>query len=276
MNIPPCYQQDAYKIDHRRQYPSNSTLVFSNFTARGSRIDGLDKVVFFGLQYFVKQYLIEDWNNNFFQQPIDEVVAKYNRRLVNLVGPNEIGDQHIRDLHTLGYLPIEIWALPEGSNVDLRVPMFVIWNSDPRFYWLTNALETILSTTIWLPCTSATTALMYRKLLNDWVDKTNPEMKDFVSWMAHDFSFRGHASYESAMTSGAGHLLSFTGTDTVPAIDFLEEYYNADSDKELVGGSVSATEHSTQCVGVGAYLDSIPDEIDESYPYYAYAVASGD
>lgn len=275
-DILPILRTDGYKIDHRRQYPTNSTLVFSNFTSRGTRIEGLDKVVFFGLQYFIKKYLIEDWNTNFFAQPIEKVVKSYNRRLLNYVGPNQIGDQHIRDLHALGYLPLEIWALPEGSNVNLRVPMFVVWNTNPKFYWLTNAIETILSTTIWMPCTSATTALMYRKLLSKWVDQTNPEMKSFVDWMAHDFSFRGHASCESAMTSGAGHLLSFTGTDTVPAIDFLEQYYNADSDNELVGGSVSATEHSVQCVGAGNYINSVPDEVNESYEYYSYAVALGD
>lgn len=271
-NLLPPTLLDGYKIDHRRQYPQNSTLVFSNFTSRGTRVEGLDKVVFFGLQYFIKRYLIEDWNTNFFAQPVEKVVKSYNRRLLNYVGPNQIGDQHIRDLHALGYLPLEIWALPEGSNVNLRVPMFVVWNTNPKFYWLTNAIETILSTTIWMPCTSATTALMYRKLLSKWVDQTNPEMKSFVDWMAHDFSFRGHASCESAMTSGAGHLLSFTGTDTVPAIDFLEQYYNADSDNELVGGSVAASEHSVACMG-STYVNGIPDDyayfdrmITEVYP----------
>ncbi len=260
-NTIPTLLVDGYKIDHRRQYPNNSQLVFSNFTPRGSRIRGLDKVVFFGMQYFIKQYLIEDWGQNFFSRDIDEVISIYNRRINNYLGPNLIGDQHIRDLHALGYLPLEIWALPEGSNVNLRVPMFVMYNTHPNFFWLTNLIETIVSTTLWLPCTSATTALLYRKLLTNWVDKTNPEMKDFVSWMAHDFSFRGHAAYESAITSGAAHLLFFTGTDTVPAIDFLEEYYNADSDKELIGGSVAASEHSVACMG-STYVNGTPDDFE--------------
>ena len=250
MNTLAPLQVDGYKTDHRRQYPPNSTLVFSNLTARGTRVKGLNKVVLFGLQYFTKEYLINEWNTNFFNLPIEQVVKAYTRRLNNYLGPNMIGEQHIRDLHALGYLPLEIWSLPEGSNVNLRVPMFVVWNTDVRFYWLTNAIETILSTTIWLPCTSATTALIYRKILNEWAKITNPEMIDFVPWQGHDFSFRGHSSFESAKTSGAAHLLSFTGTDTIPAIDFLEDYYNADSDKELVGGSVSATEHSVMCMGI--------------------------
>jgi len=248
MYINPTMLLDGYKIDHRRQYPTNSKLVFSNLTARGSRVKGLEKVILFGLQYFTKEYLIKQWNEKFFQQPLDVVTKKYGRRLLGYIGVNNIGDQHIRDLHALGYLPLEIWSLPEGSNVDLRVPMFVVFNTDARFFWLTNAIETILSTTIWGPCTSATTALMYRKLLNKWADKTNPEMMDFVQWQGHDFSFRGHFGLEAATMSGAGHLLFFTGTDTVPSIDFLEEYYNADCEKELIGGSISATEHSVACM----------------------------
>jgi len=267
---------DGYKVDHRRQYPTNSQLVFSNLTARGTRVKGLDKVILFGLQYFTKKYLVEDWNRNFFNLPLDEVTARYGRRLLNYLGVNQIGDQHIRDLHALGYLPLEIWTLPEGSNVNLRVPMFVVWNTDARFFWLTNAIETILSTTIWGPCTSATTAVMYRKIFEKWANQTAPEAIGFVPWQGHDFSFRGHFGYEAACMSGAAHLLAFTGTDTLPAIDFLEEYYNADSDKELVGGSVAASEHSCMCLGTATIAASIPDEIDESHPYFAYVVSLGD
>jgi nicotinamide phosphoribosyltransferase len=240
---------DGYKVDHRRQYPSNATLVFSNLTARGSRVEGLDSVIFFGLQYFMDEYLIKDWNDNFFSLPLDAVTEQYGSDLLGYLGVNDVGDQHIRDLHALGHLPLEIWALPEGSNVNLRVPMMVVWNTDARFYWLTNAIETILSTTIWMPCTSATTALMYRRILDRFASETNPEMKDFVGWQGHDFSFRGHSSRESACTSGAGHLLSFTGTDTLPAISLLEKHYACGRKTELIGGSVAATEHSVMCMG---------------------------
>lgn len=267
---------DGYKVDHRRQYPSNCTLVFSNLTARGSRIKGLKKVIFFGLQYFIKEYLIRDWNRNFFQQDVEDVVEEYRTELNEYLGPNAIGEQHIRDLHALGYLPLEIWALPEGSNVNLRVPMMAVYNTDPRFYWLTNAIETILSTTIWGPCTSATTALIYRKILNQWARDTNPEMIEFVPWQGHDFSFRGHFGLEAAKMSGGGHLLSFTGTDTLPAINWLKKYYNATVANGPIGGSIAATEHSTICVSVGQLLTTIPDEIDSDHEYYDYVTALAD
>lgn len=273
METLPALLTDGYKVDHRRQYPNNTLTVFSNLTARGSRVKGIDKVITFGLQYFIKEYLINDWNKNFFQQPIEEVCAKYRRRINNYIGENQIGDQHIRDLHALGHMPLEIWALPEGSNVNLRVPMFVVWNTDVRFFWMTNAIETILSTTIWGTCTSATTALMYRKIFEQWAKKTNPEMLGFVPFQGHDFSFRGHFGREAATISGAAHLTSFVGTDTIPAIDFLEQYYNANSDKELVGCSVAASEHSVACMGSTYEEDGTADDfayfermITEVYP----------
>ena len=228
------------------------------------------------------KYLIEEWNNTFFSLPLEEVLRIYTRRMKGYLGSvREDNIRRITNLHNLGYLPLEIWALPEGSNVNLRVPMFVMHNSKPElvdelmFGWITNNLETILSTTLWLPCTTATTALMYRKLFNQWAEITNSAMIEFVLWQGHDFSFRGHGSFESAKTSGAAHLLSFFGTDTVPAIDFLEEYYNADCEKELIGGSVAATEHSVMCVGgIEDEVGTFKRLITETYPTGIVSIVS--
>lgn len=248
MNTNPSTLIDGYKVGHIHQYPENTEIIFSNLTARSTRRPNTEKVVFAGLQYFVKEYLIKQWNENFFSQPIESVVQKFNRRINNYIVPNTVGDQHIRDLHKLGYLPIVILALPEGTEYPIKVPSLVIWNTDERFGWLTNYLETILSTSIWGPCTSATTAHQYKKLLMKYAAETVGDTS-FVQWQGHDFSFRGMFGLEAACMSGAAHLFSFTGTDTVPAIDFLEQYYNADCEKELVGGSVAATEHSVMCAG---------------------------
>lgn len=240
---------DFYKADHRSQYPTGTECVFSNLTARKSRLPEVDKIVFFGLQYFIKEYLINNWKLNFFEQPKDSIIKGYKRRIENALGPNAITYKHIEDLYDLGYLPIEIKALPEGSLVPIRIPSLVLFNTKPEFFWLTNYFETILSATIWGPCTSATIAYQYRKLLNKYADETVGN-RDFVQWQGHDFSMRGMFGLEAACMSGAGHLLSFTGTDTVPAIDFLEEYYGANSDKELIGGSVPASEHSVVSLGI--------------------------
>lgn len=239
---------DGYKVDHRRQYPEGTGLVYSNWTPRKSRMDDVDGVVFFGLQYFIKKYLTEDFDTHFFKRPKAEVLREYRRRISAYLGPDAITYEHVEALHDLGYMPIEIKALPEGMVVPFRVPMFTIKNTIPEFFWITNFLETILSCVIWMPCTSATIAFRYRKKLEGYARATGGDL-GFVDWQGHDFSFRGMAGLEAAMMSGAAHLLSFTGTDTIPAIDFLEKYYNADSDTELVGGSVPATEHSVMCMG---------------------------
>ncbi|MEZ4879839.1 MAG: nicotinate phosphoribosyltransferase [Chitinophagales bacterium] len=270
----PLLLTDGYKLDHKRQYPSNTTLVYSNWTPRKSRIEGIDKVVFFGLQYFIKKYLIEEFNTNFFLKSKEEICKKYTRRINNYLGENQVGISHIQELHDLGYLPIVIKAIPEGTAVPLRVPMFTIYNTLPQFFWLTNYFETLLSTVIWMPCNSATIALQYKKLLTQYALETSSDL-EFVNWQGHDFSMRGLAGIEAALVSGAGHLLSFTGTDTIPAIDFLEEYYNANADEELIGGSVAATEHSVMCMGTNSGEKATFERlITEIYPNGIVSIVS--
>ena len=270
----PLLFTDGYKVDHRRQYPENTTLVYSNWTPRKSRIGNIDEVVFLVLQYFIKKYMIEDFQENFFNQPKDVVCKKYARRINNYLGENKVGVQHISDLHDLGYLPMVIKALPEGVSVPVRVPMFTMYNSKPEFFWLTNYFETLLSTTIWLPCNSATIAKQYRTILDKYAKETS-SIPDFVDWQGHDFSMRGMAGLEAAKLSATGHLLSFTGTDTIPAIDFLETYYNADSDAELIGGSVAATEHSVMCMGTDTgEQDTFKRLITEVYPSGIVSIVS--
>lgn len=244
----PLLLTDGYKVDHRRQYPEGTSLVYSNWTPRKSRMEGVEEVVFFGLQYFIKKYILEDFETHFFQQDKQKVVEEYQRRINNYLGENQVGTKHIEDLHDLGYIPMVIKALPEGASVPMKVPMFTMYNTKPEFFWLTNYFETLVSAVVWMPCTSATIAKEYRKVLDKFAAETS-SIPEFVDWQGHDFSMRGMAGIEAAVISASGHLLSFTGTDTIPAIELLEKYYNANSDKELIGGSVAATEHSVMCMG---------------------------
>lgn len=273
MKTNPFLLTDYYKVGHVFQYPEHTTLVYSNLTARKSRIAGADAMVFFGLQYFVKEYLIDYFNHNFFSQPKEKVIASYKRRIETSIGALPTYE-HLEKLHDLGYLPIEIKALPEGALVPIRVPALTIVNTKPEFYWLTNFLETILSAATWQACTSATIAYQYRKLLNQYAEETGMPM-EFVQWQGHDFSFRGMSSYESAVLSGMGHLLSFTGTDTIPAIDAFEKYYGANAEKELIGGSVAATEHSVMCSGSkDGELETFRRLITEVYPSGIISIVS--
>ena len=239
--LPVTLNADFYKESHYKQYSPHTEVVYSTWTPRKSRIEGVDKVVFFGLQYFIKDYLIDSFNQTFFNRPKAEVIAEFKRIMKNTIGSDDA--KHWEELHDLGYLPLKICALPEGTLTPIRVPMFTIENTLPQFYWLTNFIETVLSTMIWKPMTSATIALQYRKILDKWAAKTC-DNNSHVDFQAHDFSYRGMCGIDGGMSSGAGHLLSFKGTDTIPAILWLEKYYNANVEKECVGCSIFATEHS--------------------------------
>lgn len=243
---------DFYKSGHIFQYPKGTSVVYANFTARSDRLakilrNGWDgKITFFGLQGFAQWYLIDLWNETFFNLDEDVAVSKYYRLMKNTIGHIDV--EHIRALHKLGYLPLKIKALPEGSRVDIRVPVFTIINTLPEFFWVTNYVETVMSCEVWKPTTTATIAYEYRRLLERYAALTGASM-DLVQWQGHDFSMRGLSGLADAYTSSPGHLLSFTGTDVIPAIEYLETYYGADIEKELVGSSVPATEHSVMCMG---------------------------
>lgn len=247
--VNPILAIDGYKLDHRRQYPDGTQYVYSNWTPRSSRVTGVNDVVFVGLQYFLEKYLMEEFQTNFFDKDIADVCIEYERRVNGYLGPNKIGTDHIFDLHQLGYLPLEFKALPEGTSVPLRVPMLTVENTHPEFAWLVNYFETIMSNVLWMPCTSATTAKHLRELLRDYAELTGSPI-EFVDFQGHDFSMRGMAGPESAQLSGLGHLVSFVGTDTIPAIELVEQYYGKGLGNDyLIGCSVAATEHSVMCAG---------------------------
>lgn len=242
---------DFYKTGHKPQYPAGTEIVYSNFTARSNKHfqwkqAGQGYVILWGLQGFIKEFLFEGFQEGFFDVPKAKAIKYFKRRMLNAVGP--ITTAHIESLHDLQYLPVDIKALPEGTAVPIGMPMFTIKNTKIEFFWLTNLLETIISTEMWKPITAATIAFEYLKLCNKWSDITCDD-DEHVQFQCHDFSMRGLGGWHDAARTGSSHLLAFSGTDTVPAIDYLEQYYGADSDKELVGASVPATEHSVMCMG---------------------------
>lgn len=260
--LPATLLCDFYKISHKALYDKGTEKIYSTWTARNSRLEGVDKVVIFGYQSFIKKYLIEYFNENFFNRGLESIIKEYTRVLKYCLNEDAPDTSHIAELHELGYLPLKICALPEGTLVPVRVPSLTVENTDSRFFWLTNFIETLFSCEVWQTTTSATLAYQYKLILDEWADKTC-DNNFHVDYQAHDFSMRGMSSLESAMLSGAGHLLSFKGTDTIPSIMFLEKYYNADIeyDQEIIGISVPATEHSIMCCNSAFTKDS--DELRE-------------
>lgn len=271
MHYNPLLAIDFYKADHRRQYPKGTTEIYSNFTPRYIKgrekllYDFGDHVVVFGIQYFIQDYIINQWEWGFFSREKETVVNEYKQIICNALCLDDFDVSHIESLHDLGYLPIRIKAIEEGFRVPIGVPILTIVNTHPDFYWLTNYLETIISATLWKPITTATIAFEYKRLLTKYAALTGAN-KSFIPFQAHDFSFRGMSGWQDATVSGAAHLTSFYGTDCVSAIDLLAQHY-ATKKLPIVGNSVPATEHSIMtCNGEHGEFETVKRLITEVYP----------
>lgn len=272
MYFAPC-QKDMYKAFHIHGYKPGITHVYSNFTNRSGRLHSVPNsthVIHAGLQYFILKHLIQEWNETFFKRPKKEAVDEYLRIIQGALG-KKIKIKHLEQLHDLGYLPIRIKSLPEGSRVPYGVPTFVVSNTIAGFHWLTNLIETVESSETWQISTSATIAYEFRKRF-----EMSPLMKDIIKFMGHDFSYRGMGGgTQHAAMSGFGHLCSFVGSDTIPAGIFAERYYGAQIDKELVFASVDATEHSVMCSwGPNEEIDCLLYLITNSTPSGIISIVS--
>lgn len=237
---------DGYKTGHHQQYPKGTEEVYSNWTPRSNKYapKGCDKVVSFGQQY-VFQWLHDYFQDNFFSKPKALVCNELKEELSLYLG-TDYDVTHYEELHDLQYLPIKVKSIIEGVEVPVRVPMVTVVNTDKKFYWITNFLETILSTMLWQPMTSASIALCYKRIFKKWTLKTDKDNLAFIDFQGHDFSMRGMGGLQSAISSGMGHASVFLGSDTLPVISSLRNYYKAEG---FVVGSVNATEHSVMCAG---------------------------
>lgn len=254
---------DGYKLDHLSQYVEGTELVYSNMTPRSNSLarvlpeyfDG--KMVFFGAQKAIIQ-LKDLWEDTFFKLPKEDVIGNFARRIKNYVG-RDYGDKQIKamaELHDLGYLPLTIKTLPEGCSVNMGIPTITIKNTLPEFYWLTNYCETYISSSVWHMCNAASLSKEYRKTSERWgsITGADPFWYEIAN---HCFAARGHRGHYDAIDSGMAHLLFSVGTDTIAAIDGLEMYYKANSDKELVGISVNAFEHATATQRIAYYRENL-------------------
>ena len=259
MNLQPHTLGDSYKLTHHSLGAGKQTYGYSNFTPRSVKHMPLskrfydNKVVLFGLQAFVLDYLIDDWNRNFFQKPKNEVILPFKRRVDAHCGKDKISIDHFKDLHDLGYLPLRIKALPEGSVVDVNIPYFTIRNTKEKYGWLVNYLETVLSTDNWKPCVTATLTRSMRLMCQHYAKETC-ENDAHVPFQIHGFEMRGMSNRHDTPAS-AGLLLNSLGSDTFPCIEFFETYYGADCEKEIIACSVPATEHAVTSLGTVLYSE---------------------
>jgi nicotinamide phosphoribosyltransferase len=238
--VNPLLCTDGYKTSHHQMYPEGTKLVFSNFTPRSTKYmpKQAQDIVVFGIQYTVK-YIHDLFRENFFSRDKKEVCSELQTHLNSYLG-SDYNISHFEALHDLGSLPVEVRALEEGSIIESKIPILTIHNTLPEFYWLTNFLETLISTTLWKPMHSASMSYAYNKIVKKYALETDKDNLGFTDFQCHDFSMRGMQSLESAIGSALGFLVCSKGTDTLPVLQ-ASEYYYGTSD---VAFSVPASEHA--------------------------------
>lgn len=253
---PFLYWTDSYKISHIKFETKGVKEIYSNFTPRfdkymkeliGNSYDG--KVVVFGFQWMILR-LNEMCKNGFFNRPKDEVMKEMKAEWGPYIGQDKY--DHFEALHDLGYLPVEIKTLDEGTLVPVGTPIMTIKNTHDDFEWLPNYLESGLSCDSWKQLTVATVARNYRMISNKFAMETTGSING-TEWQNHDFSFRGQSGFESSAINGVAFLLSSCGTDNVPSLWAARNFYDSFSDPDngkFLAGSVPAGEHSVTTSGI--------------------------
>lgn len=265
---------DFYKAVHAEMLPKDITKSVSYVTSRMSRVTRWNEVVMFGLQGFIKTYFVEYFKEAFFDKPFKEAIGEYKRIMDATLGEKAYKIDKIEKLHKLGYLPIEMFALPEGELVAMQVPMFGITNTHKEFAWLPQALESLISAESWHPMIAATVGYTYRQIVNQYYEKTCEDTIPCNRALGA-FDFRGEEGCHSAIKAGAGWCLSFLNTATVPTIPYLEENYLCDCTKEAVASGSPSTEHSVMCSNYAVDGDEVTllkRLLTEIYPDTSFSV----
>lgn len=229
LTINPILDTDSYKASHFLQYPPETTGMYSYLESRGGRYD---ETLFFGLQYFLEEYV---------QRPIRRAVVEEAARFFELHGEpfNLAGWNHVVEAHG-GVLPVRIRAVAEGTVVPTHNALVTVVSTDPRAFWVVSWLETQL-VRMWYPITVATQSFKIRAAILDALERSADDPLAEIGFKLHDFGARGVSSRESAGIGGMAHLVSFLGSDTVEGVRFANHYYGS----EMAGFSIPAAEHST-------------------------------
>lgn len=268
MEIFAPFAADWYKPGHKPMYNQNTKLIFSNLTPRNDKnfAHYADKnargVIVLGLRRMVMDSMVGMWKK-FFKMKREAAVKKFARMSKNALGAAAPSAECWGELHDLGYLPVEIRALPEGILSPIGIPVYTIHNTVEKFFWVTNYIETLMSTESWKTITNATAAFQYKRVAMSYALATCDNV-DHVNFQCHDFSLRGLSTVEDGYKSGIAHLASFTGTDNILAIEAVHEYYGIDDD-QFVAGSIPASEHSVATTNISR----IVKDLEEHFPHLA-------
>lgn len=264
---------DTYKTVHNKMYDNRLTNLTSYLVPRKSMPAGQDHVVLFGVQAFVEEYMVEYFNKNFFKRDWTDLEREYRYIMDTQLGENNYAIDQVKELHGLGYLPLEIKALPEGSVLNMGVPVVSVTNTDPRFYWLTQWVECLMQSELWATCNYATIGHMYLKLAKKWYEKTADDSIDVRNAFS-DFGMRGRFGVNDAVRCSASWLLSANKTSTIPALAYVDKYYDANVKINGIGQGAVSTEHSVICSRTAMGCDEetfLKKMLTELYPNTSFS-----
>ena len=264
---------DSYKQCHPKMYPDNQECLVSYLTPRKAMNEDFPKMVVYGVQPFIFDMM--DAFDSFFAMPLEWAMYDYDKYIGVHLGLDNVARDRIIELHELGYLPLEIRALPEGTVVNMGVPIVEMRNTHPRFAWLVQWVECLLQTEVWPMCAYATVGWEYHKVAEKYYNMTAPGADPFMA-MA-DFGFRGMSCMEDATRCSASWLLSFNKTSTIPALPYLDDYYNADCAKNKIGIGAVSTEHSVMAANFamdGDEISFVKRMLTEIYPNTSFSMVS--
>ncbi len=234
----PLMKADSYKHGHALQYPDGTDIVVSYIESRGGRFDEL---VYIGGQIILKEIFAE--------VPTKQMI----KRAAKVCKAHGIffHKEGWEKLNELGYWPVEIRSVKEGTVLPTRNVLMTIRNTHPDFFWLTSFVETLLLRAIWYPTTVATISYHAKKIIWKGLKATCSNPKDHIDFKMADFGARGVSSSESAGIGSCANLAIFKATDTMEGLLIAEAFYNAkidDETGECPGYSIFASEHSTMCI----------------------------
>ena len=278
MNTLAILLSDTYKQTHDRMYPKSLKKLVSYWVPRKSMFvnEENQKMVWFGLQGFIQEWLVEYFERNFFNLSLEKVVNEYKYAMNIQIGEGNYDIDKVENLWRLGYLPIEIKALPEGSLVDMGIPCIEITNTHDNFAWLVQWIECILQSELWKMCNHATIGHMYYTLAKKWYNKTVDNTIDPRNAFA-DFGMRGMSCMNEAIRCSAAWLLSSNKTSTIPAISYLDKYYFAKCADNKIGIGAVSTEHSVMGANFaldGNERDFVKRLLTELYPNSSFSMVS--
>ena len=266
---------DTYKTCHKMMYPAGLTKLVSYWVPRKSMLKENPKMVFFGLQAFVKEFLVDYFNEEFFGKDWDELISTYKKYMDVQLGENNYDLKGLRELYDLGYLPLEIRGMPEGTTVNMGVPVIELTNTDDRFAWLVQWVECIMQAELWKICNHATLGQQYLRLAEEFYGRTTDGADPRMA--CSDFGFRGMSCTDEACRASAAWLLSFNKTSTIPALPWLDYYYNANVSKNKIGVGAVSTEHSVMAANYaldGDEITFVKRMLTELYPNTSFSMVS--